>query len=242
MALIHCRECGREISDKAAACPNCGAPPRTLLELLHENNKKVAVASFVIIVAVTVAAMIFQKRQVYLSYEGRSLQEWAADLSDASPDVRARAAKALAQIGASGADVSVPALEAAIKSPRRVGLSDADLPPVEFGIDGEKNLVDAQGAARIECILALARLGPVAKGATTTLIAVLHERPTEILKIANEVDRMKSEAATDRSVQRHAESGLLLIYTYAAERRAVSKALVAIGRPSVPPLPPCQHS
>lgn len=26
MALISCSECRREISDKAAACPNCGAP------------------------------------------------------------------------------------------------------------------------------------------------------------------------------------------------------------------------
>ena len=26
MALIKCDECGREISDKAAACPGCGAP------------------------------------------------------------------------------------------------------------------------------------------------------------------------------------------------------------------------
>lgn len=26
MALIRCRECGREVSDKAQACPNCGAP------------------------------------------------------------------------------------------------------------------------------------------------------------------------------------------------------------------------
>lgn len=26
MALISCSECGREISDKAAACPGCGAP------------------------------------------------------------------------------------------------------------------------------------------------------------------------------------------------------------------------
>ena len=26
MALINCTECGKEISDKAAACPNCGAP------------------------------------------------------------------------------------------------------------------------------------------------------------------------------------------------------------------------
>ena len=26
MALIKCPECGKEISDKAAACPNCGCP------------------------------------------------------------------------------------------------------------------------------------------------------------------------------------------------------------------------
>ncbi|MFZ6696827.1 zinc-ribbon domain-containing protein [Stenotrophomonas acidaminiphila] len=26
MALIKCTECGRELSDKAAACPGCGAP------------------------------------------------------------------------------------------------------------------------------------------------------------------------------------------------------------------------
>lgn len=26
MALIKCYECGKEISDKATACPNCGAP------------------------------------------------------------------------------------------------------------------------------------------------------------------------------------------------------------------------
>lgn len=26
MALIHCKECGAQISDKAQACPQCGAP------------------------------------------------------------------------------------------------------------------------------------------------------------------------------------------------------------------------
>jgi uncharacterized membrane protein YvbJ len=28
MALIECHECGKEISDSAAACPACGAPVR----------------------------------------------------------------------------------------------------------------------------------------------------------------------------------------------------------------------
>jgi predicted butyrate kinase (DUF1464 family) len=29
MALIKCSECGKDISDKAAACPGCGAPIST---------------------------------------------------------------------------------------------------------------------------------------------------------------------------------------------------------------------
>ena len=28
MALIKCPECGKEISDKAISCPNCGLPLR----------------------------------------------------------------------------------------------------------------------------------------------------------------------------------------------------------------------
>ena len=32
MALIKCAECGREISDKAAACPGCGAPQDVLFQ------------------------------------------------------------------------------------------------------------------------------------------------------------------------------------------------------------------
>lgn len=32
MALITCPECGKEISDKAQACPNCGAPINTPIE------------------------------------------------------------------------------------------------------------------------------------------------------------------------------------------------------------------
>ena len=29
MALIKCRECGKDVSDSATACPNCGYPLRT---------------------------------------------------------------------------------------------------------------------------------------------------------------------------------------------------------------------
>jgi predicted RNA-binding Zn-ribbon protein involved in translation (DUF1610 family) len=53
MALIKCSECAKEVSDKAAACPNCGAPlnprpesvtlspaqPANILESLKEFNE-----------------------------------------------------------------------------------------------------------------------------------------------------------------------------------------------------------
>ncbi len=29
MALVFCRECGKQISDLAASCPHCGAPQKT---------------------------------------------------------------------------------------------------------------------------------------------------------------------------------------------------------------------
>ncbi len=36
MALINCGECGREVSDKAPACPSCGAP--IAMTIQHSGN------------------------------------------------------------------------------------------------------------------------------------------------------------------------------------------------------------
>ena len=36
MALIKCKECGHEVSDRASACPNCGCPASECEPL---NNK-----------------------------------------------------------------------------------------------------------------------------------------------------------------------------------------------------------
>ena len=33
MALINCSECGKEISDKAVACPNCGCPAELMVKI-----------------------------------------------------------------------------------------------------------------------------------------------------------------------------------------------------------------
>jgi len=39
MALISCEECGKEVSDKAAACPNCGAPIASMVEEANAPKK-----------------------------------------------------------------------------------------------------------------------------------------------------------------------------------------------------------
>ena len=52
MALIKCPECGKEISDKAEMCINCGFPLKQ-----HENNE-----------------MSAGKSEFYKSYETRKLK------------------------------------------------------------------------------------------------------------------------------------------------------------------------
>ena len=40
MSLIKCPECGKEISDKAPACPNCGCPQNEYANLKEDNIRK----------------------------------------------------------------------------------------------------------------------------------------------------------------------------------------------------------
>lgn len=40
MALIICAECGKEFSDKAGACPNCGCPVETTKDFAEPKKKK----------------------------------------------------------------------------------------------------------------------------------------------------------------------------------------------------------
>ena len=40
MALINCPECGKEVSDKADTCPNCGLAVKKELKNQKEKEKK----------------------------------------------------------------------------------------------------------------------------------------------------------------------------------------------------------
>lgn len=44
MALVSCVECGKEFSDKAKACPNCGCPIEYVIETLKKQKAKLDVA------------------------------------------------------------------------------------------------------------------------------------------------------------------------------------------------------
>lgn len=55
MALIKCTECGKEISDKAATCPNCGCPvthelPNELKQSTNSNSRKKSTGCLIIFI------------------------------------------------------------------------------------------------------------------------------------------------------------------------------------------------
>lgn len=51
MALIKCKECGKEISDQATSCPNCGAKLQT------EEQKLIVIVVAIIIIIVSIYFM-----------------------------------------------------------------------------------------------------------------------------------------------------------------------------------------
>ena len=55
MALIKCSECGKEISDKATTCPNCGSPTVSFEKAKEENTQAIA---FIAGIAVLIAFVI----------------------------------------------------------------------------------------------------------------------------------------------------------------------------------------
>lgn len=50
MAMIKCKECGKEISDKAKACPNCGAK----YESEDTKTMRVVIGSLILIISLFV--------------------------------------------------------------------------------------------------------------------------------------------------------------------------------------------
>lgn len=89
MALIKCPECGKEISDKAGACPHCGCPIGNMTQPIQNNDGKSNKGSKKILIGVVAVVAIagtgyyfgIAKPQQHLA-EQKAVYEEAQDLID----------------------------------------------------------------------------------------------------------------------------------------------------------------
>lgn len=82
MALIHCEECGREISEHAFACPRCGYPRRRSAPM--SRGIKLLLAVFVFML---VAMFGFALTAAWLMRKPIEIQLPQRDLSSAAVSV-----------------------------------------------------------------------------------------------------------------------------------------------------------
>ncbi|WP_291657516.1 zinc ribbon domain-containing protein [Clostridium sp.] len=69
MALIKCTECGKEVSDKAASCPNCGCP---LSQMVKGGTVRIRIPNNI---AVGVGGIFASRSAVITDGEGKVLWE-----------------------------------------------------------------------------------------------------------------------------------------------------------------------
>lgn len=81
MSLIKCSECGKEISDKAKVCPNCGAPIKEG-EFHKELSlaKKIAIAIVIILAIITIYFFVkgywIPSHTYYVNENGHYVEEF----------------------------------------------------------------------------------------------------------------------------------------------------------------------
>jgi hypothetical protein len=92
MALTNCKECGKQISDAATACPHCGAPVRTAGRIATSaaskvwTGVKILVALFVGLAAFRCASLMNERNQAATSIDE------ARRISSNTPSTPSRAA------------------------------------------------------------------------------------------------------------------------------------------------------
>lgn len=74
MALIKCNECGKDVSDKASTCPNCGAPIK--LEEIYNDEEKEIITVYCSKVAMIVIGLFFIGVGIYISILLKSFLEY----------------------------------------------------------------------------------------------------------------------------------------------------------------------
>lgn len=58
MALIKCRECGKDISDKAKSCPNCGFEKKNFAQSLEETGETMQSVGCAMTLLITIPILI----------------------------------------------------------------------------------------------------------------------------------------------------------------------------------------
>lgn len=102
MAMIKCSECGKDVSDKAAVCPNCGNPigaasapnsavPANTAEKPKKKKKGCLIAVIVVIVVICIISAVYTP--VYLGFKKRAMDAMseaaAYSYTYAAPDGKA---------------------------------------------------------------------------------------------------------------------------------------------------------
>ena len=78
MGLIKCSECGREVSDKAVACPSCGAPIAnapvgTPIQTIQETSKRLKAQYAIAVVIFFVGLIWLVFNIVYVTQTNQSM-------------------------------------------------------------------------------------------------------------------------------------------------------------------------
>lgn len=86
MALIKCSECGKEISDKAKVCPNCGSKTNFAHKKSKDNKLTILVVIGFIIILVSLVFWFFNdedsKRLMEIYQENQNMQEWIESIEE----------------------------------------------------------------------------------------------------------------------------------------------------------------
>lgn len=62
MALINCHECGKQVSDTAQICPNCGAPVRATQQRILKWNLTVLAIGMVLMIIIGYGGCQMEKK------------------------------------------------------------------------------------------------------------------------------------------------------------------------------------
>lgn len=73
MALIKCSECGKEISDRASSCPNCGCPIDNVSK--KRINKKIIIVFLVAILFICIFIFFHFRSRIPDGYTKEYYQE-----------------------------------------------------------------------------------------------------------------------------------------------------------------------